>query len=191
MIRRIELAGREIAYRFRRYPRQKNLRLTVHHDATVLVTAPRWVRIAEVEAFIREQEGWIVSQVEKFSSTAGRTSLGGSREEFLRYKERARALAHHRLLHFNGAYGFTWGRVSIRNQRTVWGSCTEDGNLSFNYKIALLPPPLADYIIVHELCHLAELNHSKRFWALVSRTIPDHRWRRKALTTGHAPVDDI
>lgn len=190
MTRRIALEGREIVYRFRRYPRQKNLRLTVHQDASVLVTAPKWVGIREVEEFIRGQERWILERVDKFLKE-GQNSLGGSREEYLRYKERARALAHHRLRYFNETYGFTWKKISIRNQKTVWGSCTEEGNLSFNYKIATLPPPLADYIIVHELCHLGELNHSKRFWELVAQTIPDYRWRRKALTTGHAPVDDI
>lgn len=190
MTRQIELAGREIAYRFRRYPKQKNLKVTVHHDATVLVTAPKWVRLAEVEAFIREHAEWILERVEK-SAKDRQTSLGGTREEYLRFKERARALAHHRLRHFNAVYGHAWKRISIRNQRTMWGSCTADGNLSFNYKIALLPPPLADYIIVHELCHLAEMNHSKAFWDLVAKAIPDWRWRRKALTTGHKAIDDI
>lgn len=101
--------------------------------------------------------------------------------EYLRWKDRARALVHRRLLHFNAFYGFSWKRVTIRRQRTRWGSCSSDGCLSFNYKLALLPPPLADYVVVHELCHLKELNHSPRFWALVARTLPDHRERRKAL----------
>ncbi|MFQ5353040.1 MAG: M48 family metallopeptidase, partial [Candidatus Binatia bacterium] len=162
MTRRIELGGREVVYRFRRYPRQKNLRLTVHHDATVLVTAPKWVRIRDVEAFVREQASWVIERIDAFARE-GNASLFGTREEYLRFKERARALAYHRLRHFNVLYGFTWKRVSIRKQRTMWGSCTEEGNLSFNYKIALLPPPLADYVIVHELCHLGEMNHSKAF----------------------------
>lgn len=190
MTRRIELAGREIVYRFRRYPKQKNLRLTVHHDSTVLVTAPKWVLIKDVEEFIRNQSSWVLERIDKFKDE-GLSSLGGSREEYLRFKERARALANHRLRHFNLHYGFEWNRISVRNQRTMWGSCTEDGNLSFNYKIALLPAPLSDYVIVHELCHLQEMNHSKAFWDLVAQTVPDYRWRRKALTTGHPPVDDI
>lgn len=188
MTRRIELGGRDIVYRFKTFPKQKNLRLTVRHDATVLVTAPKWVRIKDVEEFILKQSSWILERVDKAQSE-GMSSLGGSREEYLRFKERARALANHRLRHFNMHYGLKWNRISVRNQRTMWGSCTEDGNLSFNYKIALLPPPLADYVIVHELCHLRQMNHSKAFWELVSETVPDWRWRRKALTTGHPAPD--
>lgn len=93
-------------------------------------------------------------------------------------------LAHARLAHFNEAYGFALGRVAIKNHKSRWGSCSKKGNLNFNYKIALLPPELADYVIVHELCHLGEFNHSPRFWALVARTVPDHRALRARLRAG-------
>ena len=73
------------------------------------------------------------------------------------------------------------GRVAIRNQRSRWGSCSKQGNLNFNYKIALLPDALADYIVVHELCHLGEFNHSQAFWDLVAVAVPDHRERRAEL----------
>lgn len=104
-----------------------------------------------------------------------------SRRDYQKYKEYARALVIERLAHFNISYNFTVGRISIRNQKTRWGSCSKKGNLNFNYKIALLPPELADYVIVHELCHLGEFNHSKNFWTLVERTIPDYRKRRALL----------
>lgn len=105
----------------------------------------------------------------------------GSRVEYAKHKELARKFTHEKLEEFNHHYGFFWGRVAIRNQRSRWGSCSKKGNLNFNYRIINLPTPLAEYIIVHELCHLRELNHSKRFWALVSQTIPDHAKRRRAL----------
>ncbi len=81
----------------------------------------------------------------------------------------------------NAHYALSFNKVAIRNQRTRWGSCSKKGNLNFHYRITELPESLADYLIVHELCHLAELNHSKKFWALVGETIPDHKVRRKAL----------
>lgn len=104
-----------------------------------------------------------------------------SRREYVKYKEAARALALARLAYFNQLYGFSFGRLAIRNQKTRWGSCSKKGNLNFSYRIALLPPELADYIIVHELCHLGEFNHSPRFWALVERACPEHRALRKQL----------
>ena len=102
-------------------------------------------------------------------------------KKYLQHKEAARSLVSSKLEQFNAVYNFKIGRVSIRNQRSRWGSCSRLGNLNFSYKIVLLPEELADYLIVHELCHLGEFNHSLRFWALVARTIPDYRARRRAL----------
>ncbi len=104
-----------------------------------------------------------------------------NRKEYVRLKETARAVIHERLFYFNQVYGFKVGRVSIKNHKSRWGSCSGKGNLNFNYKIIKLPPRLADYIIVHELCHLGEFNHSLRFWALVGKTVPEHRTLRRVL----------
>ena len=101
--------------------------------------------------------------------------------KYLKYKEFARRLVNERIEYFNSVYGFKVGRVAIRNQKTRWGSCSKRGNLNFNYKIVLLPSHLADYIIVHEICHLGEFNHSKRFWSLVAKTVPDYLKVRKEL----------
>ena len=103
------------------------------------------------------------------------------RREYLKYKNRARGLAQKRLVYFNQFYGFKYHRIFIKKQKTRWGSCSKKGNLNFNYKIALLPPKLADYIIVHELCHLKEFNHSKEFWNLVAENFPDYKKIRKEI----------
>ena len=95
---------------------------------------------------------------------------------FIINKEAAASLVTLRLAHFNTLYNFKYNRISIRNQFSRWGSCSRKGNLNFNFRIALLPSELADYIIVHELCHLGEFNHSKKFWNLVTLTIPN--WQR-------------
>lgn len=105
----------------------------------------------------------------------------GSTKEYLAHKESARKLVHERLEYFNQFYGFKYNKVAIRNQKTRWGSCSHHGNLNFSYKLALLEPRLADYIIVHELCHLKEFNHSKAFWSLVVQQFPDYRELRKQL----------
>ena len=98
-----------------------------------------------------------------------------------KYKEQARALVHARLEFYNQSYHFKIGKVTIRDQKTRWGSCSSKGNLNFNYKIIFLPPDLIDYIIVHELCHLGELNHSARFWKLVEKQCPDYEILRSRL----------
>ena len=101
--------------------------------------------------------------------------------KYLKYKEVARGLVRERLEYFNTLYGYKWGRIAIKDHKSRWGSCSKKGNLNFNYRVVLLPPHLADYIVVHELCHLGELNHSPRFWALVERALPDWRARRAEL----------
>ncbi len=94
-------------------------------------------------------------------------------KHYVANKEAARELTLARLAHFNQHYHFEWNRVAIRNQRRCWGSCSAKKNLNFNYKILFLPPYLADYLIVHEMCHLVELNHGKKFWDLVAEQIPN------------------
>ncbi len=114
-----------------------------------------------------------------------RTSVK-SRTHFLEYKERARALVLGRIEHVNALYKFSYGTVVIRNTVSRWGSCSSKHNLNFNYKIVLLPTHLADYIIVHELCHLGQFNHSAKFWALVALADPDYVAHRAELKKIHS-----
>ena len=97
------------------------------------------------------------------------------------HKESAKTFALSRLLYWNQYYNFKYGAIKIKSQTTRWGSCSSKGNLNFNYRIVLLPEHLADYLIVHELCHLGEFNHSQKFWNLVKKTIPDFAQRRYEL----------
>ena len=107
------------------------------------------------------------------------------RNLYEKHKEAARALVHARLEYFNAHYDFTYHRVTIRAQRSRWGSCSKKRNLNFNYAILFLPPDLCDAVIVHELCHLKEFNHGKAFWDLVAETIPDYLKRKKKLANIH------
>lgn len=92
----------------------------------------------------------------------------------IKKREQARIFVENKISYFNKFYNFEINRVAIKNTSTRWGSCSSKRNLNFNYKIIYLKKELADYLIVHELCHLKEFNHSKKFWELVSKTIPNY-----------------
>ncbi len=104
-----------------------------------------------------------------------------SQKDYIEHKEMARVLVLERLEYFNQFYNLKWGRVSIKNVKTRWGSCSSKGNLNFSYKIIKLAPHLADYIIVHELCHLKEMNHAQAFWDLVAQQMPEYKALKNEL----------
>lgn len=175
-------------YEVRESGRAKRLSVAVHPDGRVVLVKPVRTSLATAERFLAAHADWIERAVERMlraaARTGPRTPLPRPREGSRAYREAreaARALVHARLQHFAAAYGFRYGTVSIRDQRTRWGSCSAAGNLSFNYRIAFLPPALQDYVVVHELCHTEEHNHSPRFWALVARKVPEHAALRKRL----------
>lgn len=118
---------------------------------------------------------WVFSRKRRVSRPSSVT------KHYAAHKEAARSLTLARLHHYNQYYNLSWNRVAIRNQRTCWGSCTSLKNLNFNYKLLFLPEHLQDYIVVHEMCHLKELNHSAHFWSLVSETLPEYRFLQKEL----------
>lgn len=180
MMNSISLGEKKITYLLRRSARAKHMRLSVYSDGRVTLTLPMGFPNRLVAMFLRAKAKWIAKHLSHFLRTEVRHPVV-NKKEYLMHKKRAQVLVEERLLHFNVAYGFSWKRISIRNQRTRWGSCSKKGNLNFNYRIALLPPHLADYIIVHELCHLGVFNHSKKFWDMVAQTIPSHRELKREL----------
>ncbi len=111
----------------------------------------------------------------------GREITYYTKADYLRYKESAYRLVVDRLAYYNRLYKLSFNRIYIRNQKTRLGSCSMKRNLNFNYKILFLDKKTQDYIIVHELCHLKEFNHSKRFWSLVEKIFPDWRVIKKEL----------
>ncbi len=167
-----------ISYSLKRSTRAYTMRLAVYPDARVVVTAPIFLGAEAVERFIATHARWIEKHVGRAQS---RRIIRIRRRDIESLKGRALTLARVRCAHFAKHYGLKYRKITVRAQKSRWGSCSRAGNLSFNYKIAVLPPRLADYIIVHELCHLAEMNHSKKFWDFVAQTVPEHKAIRKEL----------
>lgn len=167
---------------FRKYRQAKRLKISIYSNGAIFVTIPCHVPYFLAEKMVLQKSDWIAEKIREIGKKENRRfSLGGSAGEYAKLKKEALALARKKVEKFSRIYGLETGRISIRNQRTRWGSCSAKGNLSFNYKIALLPDIFSDYIVVHEICHRKEFNHSERFWILVAKTIPSYKSIRKEM----------
>jgi predicted metal-dependent hydrolase len=171
--------GGIITYTVRPSLRARRTSLTVFRDGRVRVSVPMRKAHSDVSSLVVKYADWILAKLEKYKDSL--PPLKGTRKEYVALKEQARARALERLEYFNAHYHFPYKRVAIKNMETRWGSCSARGNLNFHYKLAVLPQHLADYLVVHELCHVKEMNHSARFWALVAKTIPDYAHIRREL----------
>ena len=138
---------------------------------------PRKMPEQQVREFVKSKRNWIQKHL------ADRTKpLPHLTEEQLRQLAlQTKQILPSRVAHYARLMGVTYGRITVRNQRTRWGSCSGKGNLNFNCLLALAPVEIMDYVIVHELCHLKHMNHSKAFWDLVGQIMPDYEIRRKWL----------
>lgn len=159
------------------------MRITVRPDQTITVTVPKRMSLREAHLFAEEKRSWIKNTLlalEKRTKDSI-TIPKPKRKDFIEHKDRAYTLVEERLQHFNDFYQLTWNSISIKSMKTRWGSCSKRGNLNFSYRIVFLPPELADYLVVHELCHLKEFNHSSKFWETVEKSIPNYKLLRKQL----------
>lgn len=177
------LAGidQKIYYQVRRSKKARRLRISVGAQTGVVVTMPWGLRFGLADDFVRQKQRWILKSLEYFRQFSGKVFVKSGRRDYLFHRQQASILANNKVLQWNRTYGFFYRRIFIKNQKTRWGSCSKKGNLNFNYKIVHLPEYLVDYLVVHELCHLKELNHSRKFWELVALTIPNYKVLRKEL----------
>ncbi len=168
----------DVHYEVRKSMRARAIRIAVHPDARVVITVPRIFSSGTIECFLEKHARWIERALKRMED---KKVLRFSRANIPMLKRRAQVLAEVQSTYFARLYGVQYKKISIRAQKSRWGSCTTQGTLSFNYKIAALPGHMRDYIIVHEVCHLLEPNHSKKFWEHVARTVPEHRHVRQEL----------
>jgi predicted metal-dependent hydrolase len=183
MRRCINLNGTTSEFILKTSIRSTRISIAISRETGLIVTAPASVSNNALEKFFNEKAKWILKTQARLKALGPSLLPTAKRGDYARYKQQAQALAAKRVAYWSQQYGFRVNSISIRNQKTRWGSCSRKRNLNFSYKIALLPQAHADYIIVHEICHLKEMNHSPRFWALVEKTIPNHKVLRKQLRT--------
>ena len=157
--------------------RRKTMALQVRPDGTVLVRAPRLMPQWAIRRFVESRQEWIRNQLKKqAASEQQRKNIGLLTERELKeLTDSARRDLTERCVFWAERLGVTYGRISIRHQRSRWGSCSSQGNLNFNCLLMLAPEMVRDYVVVHELCHRKHMNHSPVFWQAVEQAIPD--WR--------------
>jgi predicted metal-dependent hydrolase len=156
--------------------------IRVREDGTVRITVPRWGSKREALEFAERERSWIADQLQKVAEQRNRppaASLPPDTERELR--GRAKCELPPRLLELASQHGLTVNRVSVRNQRRRWGSCSHSGHICLNWRLVRMPAWVRDYVMIHELMHLEHLNHSRRFWRLVARACPDYEAARRWL----------
>lgn len=169
-----------ITFTLKRVAKSKSLRIIIRPGGGVVVTAPKWLPQYKVREYVQAHAEWIKEKL-LHASNAQKVFPSLTSQELVKVKKMALISFSQRLLELNEQYNFVYKRVSIRNQSTRWGSCSKTGTLSFNYRLYFLRPELQDYVLVHELCHLKEMNHSVKFWGLVERVVPDYKELRREL----------
>jgi predicted metal-dependent hydrolase len=152
--------------------------LRVLDDGTVRVTLPRWGSKREARAFVEQSAAWIAKQRQR---VAARPPAAHPEEAELR--RRASKELPPMLLALARAHGITVSAISVRNQRSRWGACSSRGSITLNWRLILVPQFVRDYVMVHELMHRREMNHSKRFWRHVAAACPGYDAARRWLRT--------
>ena len=162
---------------------RKTIGLRVEADGSVPVRAPYLCPASSIDKFVRDSAGWIEKQREKASSLGSAAASEGalSAEEIKKLSSGMKSLLPEKLERYSGLLGVNYGRVTVRCQKSKWGSCSAEGNLNFNCLLMLAPEGVLDYVIVHELCHRRHMDHSKAFWAEVERAVPDYKEKRRWL----------
>ena len=182
MQKQIILQDKKVEYSLRQSARARCLRVTIYPGGELAATLPRNFSLEQLENFLRQKADWILRKMNLARKRKPSISLPkASRKEYLARKKEAFELVENKIDYFRGIYNLCPARISIRNQKSRWGSCSRKGNLNFNYRIFHLPEKYQDYVVVHELCHLKEFNHSKRFWDLVGEAVPDYKEIRKQI----------
>lgn len=168
------------------YSTRKTIAIQIMEDGRVVVRAPKRAGKGAIEKFLTEKENWIRTKQEDIRDAyENKKSEQLSDAQKLKMKDLAKEVFAAKTAHYARIMGVTYGRITIREQKTRWGSCSSAGNLNFNWKLLLGPEEVVDYVVIHELAHRREMNHSARFYAVVAEIMPDYKvWQRWLKVNG-------
>ncbi|MCX6800346.1 MAG: DUF45 domain-containing protein [Candidatus Falkowbacteria bacterium] len=171
----------ELVYQLVKNGKARHVSIAITEDGVVKVCMPRLLPEVFAHKFVREKIAWINRKINEIKTQKKIELPAMSRPEYHKYRLQAYELVLGKIEKFNQYYNLEYGRICIKDQKTRWGSCSSNRNLNFNFKMLLLPDHLVEYIVVHEMCHLIEMNHSIHFWNQVARTVPGHKGLRSEL----------
>lgn len=169
--------------------RRTTISVQITPDQKLLVKAPAYTSIKEVEEFLREKRDWIIKQINRTKVTSQQAAQMGilSDKEIRKLKLDAKKIIPERVEYYAKLSGITYNRIFIRLQKSRWGSCSIEGNLNFNALLALMPLEVLDSVVVHELCHRRHMDHSKAFYDEVLKIFPDYKkWDKWLKQNGAA-----
>ena len=166
--------------------RRKTWSISIETDLTILMKVPLSVSDNRARQILSSKESWIIkkyTELKKARENMPVSSLTPLQKKALeqRYRQAAKEYFPSRVAYYEQIIGVTHASIRIRDQKTRWGSCSSKGNLNFNWRLMLAPPRVLDYVVVHELCHRKEMNHSKAFWDAIETVLPDYVQLRKWL----------
>ena len=161
-------------------------------DGQAIVRAPMKMSVRDIDAFVLKNSDWLKKQLEKSRArAAARERIPKlTEQEMKKLTQYAKSYLPQRVAYYAPIVGVTYNKITIRHQKTRWGSCSSKGNLNFNCMLMLTTPEVIDSVVVHELCHRKEMNHSKKFYAHLLRVYPEYSKCRKWLKeNGRAILD--
>ena len=161
---------------------RKTLSLQMKPDGHLVVRAPHRTSDRQIRQFVENNSAWIQKHRELIEQRRRQEEMNPPPAITKETLERLRSLASEtippRVSYYANLMGVSYGRITIRAQKSRWGSCSAKGNLNFNCLLMLTPPEVQNYVIVHELCHRKQMNHSPAFWREVEQIMPEYRRHR-------------
>lgn len=165
---------------------RKTIAIEVRQDLRVIVRAPKRASNREIMKFVEQKQDWIAKHLAymqiRYEETRRAKEKQFTDDDIRKMKDEAKRVIPDRVKYYAGIMGVTFGKITIKNQKTRWGSCSSKGNLNFNCLLMMTPDKVRDYVVIHELCHLKQMNHSKMFWAEVEKVMPDYKVYRQWLS---------